>query len=244
MNKIIIISAMMMVFFVPIALGEAVSVSRNMPDRVDPNGALTVSFSISPSETLKGFDLADLIPLNWAISDWSVTGFNKADITFDSKTQSYLGSSYAANHWKFNKNLTSPATVTYTISVPVSSGSYDFVGIWTYPGGFNSDKKTLSVATAVTAPTACPTCAECTEWSECIDNQQTRTCYKCSADTSYECQASPETKTCEQIKLNWMLYVGIIAGVVLLIILLLILRKKSHKHNEHHIMNHNHHTEG
>ncbi len=216
MNKLMIISIAMVLIFVPIALAESVSVSRNMPDRVDPNGVLTVSFPISPSETLKGFDIADLIPLNWVISDWSVAGYNKADIAFETKTQNYMGKAYTAYHWKFNKNLTSSVTLTYTISVPVSSGSYDFVGIWTYPGGFNSDKKTLSVAVA---PPTCPTCPQPSSWSDCAAGKQTRTNYKCDASTSYACQSYTETKDCKKPTpmWAWIVIIAIIAIVLWLI---------------------------
>lgn len=95
---------------------------------------------------------------------------------------------------------------------------------------------------AITTPTACPTCAECTDWSECIDSQQTRTCFKCSADTGYKCQASPETKTCVEKKML-PIYIGIGVVIVLGIILWILLkRKKPHEHHLHH--EHHNHTEG
>lgn len=85
----------------------------------------------------------------------------------------------------------------------------------------------------VTAPKKCPTCAECTEWGECVDKEQTRTCYKCSADTNYKCQAYPETKSCEKKADNLSLYIGIgiVAGLILIIVLVSVLRKKPAKRN-------------
>jgi len=131
------------------ALAADVGVSRSMPDRVDPLGALTVSFSISPSKTLSSFDLAELMPQTWSIKDWSVSGFDKSSITLDTQTsQSFMGATYKGYDWKFNAPLSSAVTLTYTLDVPVSSGSYNFVGIWTYTGGFDKDEKTLSVAVA------------------------------------------------------------------------------------------------
>lgn len=47
------------------------------------------------------------------------------------------------------------------------------------------------------APTACPTCSSPSDWSECINNKQTRTNYKCSADTGYVCQSYAEEQACE-----------------------------------------------
>ena len=50
---------------------------------------------------------------------------------------------------------------------------------------------------AIVEQKVCPTCSECSEWSSCDRSVQTRTCYKCSADTSYACQAYTTTQTCE-----------------------------------------------
>lgn len=137
-----------------------VTVSRSMTDRVDPLGTLTVSFSISPSKTLNNFDLAELMPQAWSIKDWSVSGFDKSNIALETQTsQSFMAATYKGYHWKFNAALSSAVTLTYTLDVPVSSGSYKFVGIWTYAGGFDKDEKTLSVAVAppTTTTTVPPT---------------------------------------------------------------------------------------
>jgi hypothetical protein len=143
--------------FANVALAADVAVSRSMPDRVDPLGTLTVSFSITPAKTLTAFDLAELIPQTWSVKDWSVSGFDKSKITMDTQsTQSFMGGTYKGYHWTFNANLSSAATLTYTLDVPVSSGSYTFVGIWTYAGGFDKDEKTLTVATAPATTTLPP----------------------------------------------------------------------------------------
>lgn len=42
----------------------------------------------------------------------------------------------------------------------------------------------------------CPSCPQPTEWSECINGQKTRTNYKCSLETGYECVSYTETDTC------------------------------------------------
>ena len=43
----------------------------------------------------------------------------------------------------------------------------------------------------------CPICPEPTEWSECINNKQTRTVYKCNETTNYTCKSYIETRRCE-----------------------------------------------
>jgi len=43
----------------------------------------------------------------------------------------------------------------------------------------------------------CSVCPEPTEWSDCIDNKQIRTSYRCSKETSYICKSYVETRDCE-----------------------------------------------
>jgi len=44
---------------------------------------------------------------------------------------------------------------------------------------------------------SCPTCPQPSAWSDCIDNNKTRTNYKCDATTNYACQSYTETKDCK-----------------------------------------------
>jgi len=98
-----------------------------------------------------------------------------------------------------------------------------------------------SETTEPTTPTtgeekSCPTCGSCTNWSECADNQKTRTCYRCSADTNYKCQAYPDTVACEtKTATNLPLYIGIgiVAGLILIIVLFSALKKKKKHSNNH-----------
>lgn len=201
MKKIITVTLLAFSLMLGSALAATVSVSRTMPNRVDPKGTLTVSFSTSPSESISGFDLVEYIPQVWSIKDWSISGYEKADVTFESPVKDYGGKTYKANHWKFGKEFSRTVTLTYTIDVPVSSGDFEFIGLWTYPGGFSSDSKSFSVAAAptTTMPT-CPACPSPTTWSECVADKQTRTNYRCSAETNYECEAYTEEQICEAAK--------------------------------------------
>ena len=155
--KRILAVATALIFVSQLALAADVSVSRIMPDRVDPLGTLTVSFSISPTETLTGFDFSDLIPQDWEIKNWSVSGFDENDIIMDVKeSQEFMGETYKGYHWKFNTSVSSDVTLTYNLDVPVSSGSYDFLAIWVYPGGFDKSEQTLTVEEAATTTTTVP----------------------------------------------------------------------------------------
>lgn len=168
-----------MILMVGLSLAADVTVTRAMPDSIVPSGTLEVKFDIFPSKTVDGFDLADLIPRNWEVADWSVTGVDKSAVSFDTKAQSYGGKVYMANHWKFPA-FSAGATLAYTVKVPSTEGSYDFAGIWTFPGGFDSDSKTLSITTAAapaepTPSEPIPTEPEQTEPAEPVPTEPTPT---------------------------------------------------------------------
>ncbi len=130
----------------------AVSVDRSMPASVDPSSTFTVSFTINPEGSLTAFDLADFVPNGWNLNDWSVSGYSKSDVTFDSQVRDYQGKTRNGLHWKFSKAFSSAVTLTYTMTAPAAAGSYEFIAVWTYPGGFNSKPASLNVAPAPTQP--------------------------------------------------------------------------------------------
>ncbi|MDI6721100.1 MAG: hypothetical protein QMD85_01825 [Candidatus Aenigmarchaeota archaeon] len=146
MKKMLFILAIILVAAVVYAAN--VSVSRSFPSMVDPNGVLTVSVVITPGEQIAGFDIAEFIPRDWSVASWDVAGYSKNDVSMDSQSREYGGKTYKAYHWAFKKAFSTVTTLTYTINVPVSSGTFNFASVWTYPGGFSSDTKILTVATA------------------------------------------------------------------------------------------------
>jgi PGF-pre-PGF domain-containing protein len=95
---------------------------------------------------------------------------------------------------------------------------------------FESETSKLSIF-AITAmapiteaqPSECPLCPLPTEWSACVDNKQTRTNYRCSAETNYQCQAYTETKSCEvptaPPKLSLYMLIPLIALIILAVII-------------------------
>jgi len=73
----------------------------------------------------------------------------------------------------------------------------------------------------------CLVCPDPTKWSDCIDNKQTRTNYRCSTETNYVCESYIETRDCiskEEVK-PWTdifyeyWYIGVIVVVIIVIIL-------------------------
>lgn len=53
----------------------------------------------------------------------------------------------------------------------------------------------LTVEVPPALPVKCPPCPPCSEWGDCIDNEQTRICYKCS-EANYTCQPYEESRRC------------------------------------------------
>lgn len=241
MKKMFLVAVMIaMMFMVSAVYAAEVSVSKSFPSRVDPNGVLTVTFTISPGELISGFDLAELIPEGWTVSNWDVSGYQKSHVTQETRTQSYGGNTYAAYHWKFGNEFSSPVTFTYTLNVPVSSGDYGFVSIWTYPGGFSSDSKTLSVAEAPTVVCGDGTCNGDETYqtcpSDCPAPAPTVVCGDdtCEGDETYETCPADCPAPAQPTETS-----GVIVGIVIIIIIVLVIwlyyhYKKTPKHHGHH----------
>ena len=69
----------------------AANVDRSMPERVEPSTTFTVTFTINPEGTLSAFDLADFVPNGWTLNDWSVSGYARSDMAYDSQVREYQG---------------------------------------------------------------------------------------------------------------------------------------------------------
>jgi len=134
----------------------AANVDRSMPQRVDPSSTFTVTFTINPEGTLSAFDIADFVPSSWTLNDWSVSGYSRSDVTYDSQVREYQGQTRNGLHWALNKSFSSPITLSYTMTAPGITGTYEFIAVWTYPGGFNSKTSSLVVGTAAPGPTPAP----------------------------------------------------------------------------------------
>src|SRR3989338_1036954 len=130
----------------------AATADRSMPSRVDPSSEFTVSFTINPEGALTAFDLADFVPNGWNLNSWSVSGYSRSDVKFDSQVREYQGQTRNGLHWALNKSFSNPVTLSYTITAPASTGSYEFIAVWTYPGGFNSKTSSLTVGAAPSTP--------------------------------------------------------------------------------------------
>lgn len=110
---------------------------------------------------------------------------------------------------------------------PVDCGSCPRIGV---DGGFPPEEELPEEVKEIPEEILeCPICSEPTEWSECVNNKQIRTNYRCGSETNYVCESYTETRSCEvekkEIKLilkdifyeYW--YIGIIAVIIVIIIL-------------------------
>lgn len=152
MKKIILLAFLLMASSV-----FAVTVDRNMPAQVNPSSSFTVAFTINPEGSLNTFDMSDFVPNGWNLNDWSVSGYAKSDVTYDSRVMDYQGATRNALHWKFSKVFSSPVTLSYTMTAPATTGTYELIAVWVYSGGFNSKTTNLNVATVTPTPTPTPT---------------------------------------------------------------------------------------
>ena len=101
-----------------------------------------VSLIIEPDTTYNGFDLAELIPLDYRIDSWDVIGYNKDKINFDTRNDvSFIRNTYYGNHWEFTEGISKPILLRYTIDTREIEGK--FMSVWTHPNGFGINEDLL-----------------------------------------------------------------------------------------------------
>ncbi len=127
----------------------AASVSRDMPARVSPGDAFTVSFSVSGAESGKLFTLEDDLPDTFTFVSWEVSGAKESTdkITHRAADGNRHGWSFTANQ--------PDLVVKYNVKAPSTSGSSDFSAVWFDPAGQSTDKKSILVRGIVCGDGTC-----------------------------------------------------------------------------------------
>jgi hypothetical protein len=188
----------------------AASVSRSMPARADPGSVLTVTFYINDATANEAFAIEDKLPAGWTITDWSVTGAKEAkeQITIRFEPPKY--------GWSFTPSGSS-ATLSYTLTLPSTEGSYTFDAVWFDRNGQSRSTQALAVRAVRCGDGVC----------ESVENSD-----NCAADcpvttTVVSQEFATTTIEIEQTPPRNYTWLWIILGVVaVLLILSLILRKK------------------
>lgn len=136
MRKVI---AYLMVFLFAISFVFAASVSRDLPQRVDPNSELTVKLQISGADSSGLLTLEEELPEGMTLKDWTVTGAKEAKEAISTRvTDSRYG-------WSFTPSGSS-ATVEYTIDLGSSDVSFGTLVYFDASGQGKTDPQTLRVA--------------------------------------------------------------------------------------------------
>jgi hypothetical protein len=116
----------------------AASVSRSMPLRLDPGSTLTVAFQIEGTTPNEAFAIEDKLPSSWTVADWSVTGAKEAKAQITTRFQAPLFA------WSFTPSGTS-ATLSYTVTLPSTEGTYTFDAVWFDRSGQSRSTQSLQV---------------------------------------------------------------------------------------------------
>ena len=140
---------------------SAATVSRDMPSTIEPGSELTVSFNVADMEVGKSVAISDTIPSQFTLKEWSVTGANKDDVTYEVKGKEY--------RWEIPATAAS-VKLTYTIDVPASaSGAYSFSAVYfAPPAKMDELKATLNVGAA---PAPAPPPAETPPPAEPVEEE-------------------------------------------------------------------------
>ncbi|MCK4555433.1 MAG: PGF-pre-PGF domain-containing protein, partial [Candidatus Aenigmarchaeota archaeon] len=164
------------------------------------------SLSVSKCSSSSVGSAADIVYHYFEISTVNITDSNIENTTIEFKVN---------NSWIVDNNI-DPDSITlnrYTTqwtALPTSKKSNDgnYAYYFTETPGFSlfaitgSEAGTQQSSTQPNQTAECPVCPNCGEWSECVDTQKTRTCYKCSAETDYICQKYSDIKGCDAEQAN------------------------------------------
>jgi hypothetical protein len=143
MNFKVGVSLLLVLLVFPIVLGE-VTVERSEPSVLEQGKTTNITIQIVASEPVTVFDLVEFTPQGWVVTTWDVQGIQKSDVKYDSRDQYYQGLVRTGNHWQFKGPVQGTMILTYDL-IPVSAGSQEFITVWTYPAGFDSQKIIRSV---------------------------------------------------------------------------------------------------
>jgi hypothetical protein len=143
MYKKVSVAVLLLLLAIPMAFA-AVNVERTSATSTEENVPLSVAISIKPNMATAGFDLYEFAPGGWDIISWDVEGYSKTNVFYETKDLVYDGQERTSGHWKLLKTFSDKVTVTYQV-MPDGSGNYDFLTVWTYPGGFDRQTTQLSV---------------------------------------------------------------------------------------------------
>jgi hypothetical protein len=102
-----------------------------------------VYVSIVPDSAVSAFDLAEMIPHGWKISNWDISGYG-GEVKFEQQEQDYMGTKYNTNHWQFKDSVSGTVELKYVISNK-PEGKYGFVSVWVWPGNFQSKNFDVNV---------------------------------------------------------------------------------------------------
>ena len=136
----------MAVFFImPIAFGEIV-INREMPTAVEVKNTVNVSIDFRSTELIDAFDIVEFVPLGWEVSNWQVYNYDTAAVVLEKEASyQYQGKERTAFHWSFRDGLGSRQVLLVYEITATSSGSQEFISVWTYPGGFDTSTRVMSV---------------------------------------------------------------------------------------------------
>jgi len=120
----------------------AIIVERSANASATNQNLFAVDLSITPVDTSK-YDIAELFPVGWSLSDWHVSG-NETSVTFEQQQTIYQGSQVQMFHWNFSDN--NHVLLKYEVrSTPGIVGQAKLISVVVYPGGFDTNTYLLVV---------------------------------------------------------------------------------------------------
>lgn len=120
----------------------AISVTKNFSEFKEGNQAIIKIF-INNSEDVKYFDIVQLVPRDWEITNWSINGVNNVKIE-NYNNYYYNNNYYNVYHWLFRDINSKTFELEYK-TIPKKAGQFNIVNIWLCPIGFAKEESTINV---------------------------------------------------------------------------------------------------
>jgi hypothetical protein len=115
-----------------------VEVSNSFDDSLQVDESFTSRLSTTAVSNPE-FDISELLPSGWEITDWSVSGNQSAVIFSKEGTVSYGGTVREVYKWKFSSPAPNGIEIQYT-AIPRRGGNFNITTVITFnsPAGFSS----------------------------------------------------------------------------------------------------------
>jgi hypothetical protein len=140
MRKPIVLLAILFLLLIPAS--ARVYINKTAPSDADVGAKTMVALEIFPDSAASTLDIVESVPLPLEITDWSVSGYDEAKVSFEKR----VTGAETKYHWTFSEGLSQGqgATLTYFFYSP-TKGKFNLTTLYLFPAGFDRITKEVKI---------------------------------------------------------------------------------------------------